>query len=322
MKFTESMIKEYAEPISTTEEQKCKNAINMVRDALKSSNFTDDDKEVAKLYEGTLSFSLEMRNKLNNRKIKMFVQGSYANGTNVKMNSDVDIAIILESVFKTKYRYGMSDSSYGFSNVNYGFKEFKDDVQLALTKSFGSDVIRGDKSIKINGNSYRTYTDTVPALRYRDYSNEIYGNADNYIGAIYIFSDDGKEIVNYPEQHIVNGKEKNNNTNYYYKKMVRIIKKIRYIMEDNKILSASKVSSFGLESLLWNIPDSIFTKYSIYRFEFEEILKYLVENEYKYSIYKEANNIKDLFSDERNIDDYKKFIHDLQNFYQYDIKES
>jgi len=318
MKFTETMLKQYAEPLSSTEEQKCRNAINMVRDALKNYDFTDDNKEIKKLYENTLAFSLEMRSNSTGRKIKIFVQGSYANGTNVKANSDVDIAIILESNFKTKYRVGIDGNVYGFGSSNYGFKDFKNDVQQSLEKEFGADAKRKNKSIKINGNTYRTDTDAVPALRYRDYSNEFYGKENDYIGAIYILTDDGTEIINYPEQHIINGKKKNNETNYYYKKMVRIAKKIRYLMQDSTVSSANKVSSFGIESLLWNIPSHIYIKYNSYGFIFDEIINYLIKCESLWPQYKEANDIKSLFSSERDMKDYISFLNDLKNFYNYD----
>lgn len=127
-------------------------------------------------------------------------------------------------------------------------------------------------------------------------------------------------IINYPELHIKNGKTKNISTNYLYKKMVRIIKKIRYIMEDYDYKSASKVSSFGLESLLWNIPDNIYTRYpSIYRFTFDELIKYL-QNQ-KIDNFKEANGIKLLCPNQQVIYDYKNFINDINSFYEYDIKE-
>ena len=42
--------------------------------------------------------------------------------------------------------------------------------------------------------------------------------------------------------------KKNNDTNRYYKKMVRIIKKMRYLMCDCGYKEAELVSSFGLES--------------------------------------------------------------------------
>lgn len=41
MKFTEHMIKTYEEPLSETEDQRCKNAIGMVRDALKVFGYSE-----------------------------------------------------------------------------------------------------------------------------------------------------------------------------------------------------------------------------------------------------------------------------------------
>ena len=57
MKFTEDQLKLYAAPLSETENQKCLNAIGMVRDALKNLGFTDDGKDI--LYErvGTVTHS-------------------------------------------------------------------------------------------------------------------------------------------------------------------------------------------------------------------------------------------------------------------------
>ena len=73
---------------------------------------------------------------------------------------------------------------------------------------------------------------------------------NNYVRGIVIYPDDGGRIINYPEQHIENGKKKNNETNRYYKKMVRIMKKMRYLMCECGYKEAEQVSSFGL----WNIP--------------------------------------------------------------------
>lgn len=40
MLFTETMLAGYAQPLSQAEDQRCRNAINMVRDALKSIGYT------------------------------------------------------------------------------------------------------------------------------------------------------------------------------------------------------------------------------------------------------------------------------------------
>lgn len=319
MKFTEEQLKNYAAPLSETENQKCLNAIGMVRDALKPLGFTDDNKSISPLYQDTYAYALAMRSTDYTREIKIFIQGSYANNTNVRTESDVDIAVVQEDVFTPEYRIGVTGSSYGFYTPENSTKSFKDEVHECLTIKFGRDVTRGNKSIKINGNTYRKDTDTVPCRRYRDYRNDYSYSSSSYIGGIHIFCDDGTRIINYPEQHIENGRKKNNDTNRYFKKMVRIAKKIKILMSEVGYISANNVSSFGLESLLWNIPDEIFMKYSQHRFIFDELIIYLINNINSIYIYKEANGIKQLCQTQKDTSNYAQFIADLRSFYQYDI---
>jgi len=319
MKFTESQLNLYAAPLSESENQKCLNAIGMVRDALKQLGFTDDNKTITPLFKDTYSYSLEMRNLYGSRKIKLFIQGSYANNTNVRTQSDVDIAVVQEDIFQTLYRAGVTDQRYGFTTAALSSKTFKDEVQECLVSKFCHDVERKNKSIKIHGNTYRKDADTVPCRRYRDYRQDYSDNSENYIGGIVITADDREQIINYPEQHIANGRKKNIDTNHYYKKMVRIIKKMRYLMEDASYSSAKFISSFGLESLLWNIPDTLFMTYSIYRFEFGEIVNYLFNNISSLGSFKEANGIKPLCPYQSDINKYAQYITDLKNFYEYDI---
>ena len=94
MKFTEQQIGKMASPISQTEEEKCKNAIRMVRDAMKRLNYTDDGKEIRSYVADTYSYSLDLRQMYSDKKIKLLVQGSYANKTNIASESDVDVAVI------------------------------------------------------------------------------------------------------------------------------------------------------------------------------------------------------------------------------------
>lgn len=319
MKFTEERLRLFAAPLSETEDKKCKNAIGMVRDALKVLGFTDDSKPISKIYSDTYAYSIEMRSTLGFRKVKLFIQGSYANNTNVRTQSDVDIAVVQEETFQPEYRPGISGKDYSFSIASTPMKSFKDEVEEALVNKFGKDVERKNKSIKIHGNTYRKDADSVPCMRYRDYRIDYNNDANNYIGGIYINADDGTRIINYPEQHIENGRKKNTDTSHYYKKMVRIIKNMRYLMEDSGYNSAYNISSFGLESLLWNIPNDYFGTYSIYRFSFDEIIKYLINHDYEIFLFKEANGIKALCSTQSDAEKYKKFMTDLNNFYEYDI---
>lgn len=330
MMFTEDMLNAYSQPLSDTEDNHCKNAIRMVADALKRIGFTDDGRSITPLYTGTYAYSLELRTSDYSRKIKLFVQGSYANNTNVRTMSDVDIAVIQEEVFRTEYRsagtaYPQTDSDYGFVSVPVPDKTFKDEVQECLEDKFGSDVERKNKSIKVHGNTYRKDADTVPCKRYRDYRSDYSRNASNYVGGIVIYPDRGLPIINYPEQHIANGREKNTNTNHYYKKMVRILKKMRYLMEDSYyapyVNAAKVVNSFMLESLLWNIEDTWYLdNCEKYRkvFAFYQLIAKLKQSKSQFKSFKEANGIKPLCATEQDYNNLCLFIDMLSAFYEYE----
>ena len=195
MRFVEEQLKRFAAPLSDSEDERCKHAIGMVRDAMKELGYMGGD--ITRLDEMTAAYSLELR-KGSSFSAKILVQGSYANNTNVKAHSDVDIAVICESAFMSQYRRGTSGRGYGFSPSELTARQFKDEVEDALKRKYGEGVERRNKSIKISGNTYRTDADVVPALRHRDYSNDYLNNKEAYIGGIYIVTDEGKGIINYP----------------------------------------------------------------------------------------------------------------------------
>ena len=310
-----------ASPISQSEGEKCKNAIRMVRDAMKKLDYTDDGKEIRSYMADTYSYTLNQQ--YTGKKITLLVQGSYANRTNIPMESDVDVAVILESTFISKYRNGVSGSDYSFSEGTFSVSKLKDEVQKALNQHFGwKGIERHDKCIKVVGNTYRVDVDVVPAYRYRDYSDDYQYDDSNYVGGIAIKPDSGGKIINYPERHIRLGIAKNKVTKYNFKKCVRIIKSMRERMEENGYRVNSKVSSFGLESLLWNVDVSAYTKYSsILRYTFGEIVSFLKNDFVNFGTYVEINGIKSLFPDLVTQNAYKDFINYLYNFYEYDIQE-
>ena len=317
MKFTEAMLKSYAQPLSDTENEKCKHAIREIRDALKELGYSSTSDAIEPIERDTFSYSTMLKRAYTNEEIQIFIQGSYANNTCVRGDSDVDIAIMRKDQYEYAFRKPFNPSS---PDHRQDGKLFKNDVERVLRKHFPLDVIRKNKSIKVNGNTYRKQADTVPCFAIHYYDNWDEKNDHvHFVEGITIYADDGQVIYNFPKQHIANGRNKNGATNHYYKKMVRIIKKMRYLMEDMYISSAKEVSSFGLESLLWNIPNETFTKYMTYKYSFDEIVKYLVEHKWALAFYKEANGIKQLCPTSTDEERYKRFIDDLRLFYKYDI---
>lgn len=324
MIFTEENLKTYAKPLGKTEQIQCENAIRMVIDALKDFGFNKVSKMILLEAEGA-SYETKMKHGVLGFDIKIFLQGSYANNTNVRGYSDVDIAIVEEDQFRGLYREHIGPANYGFINVKNRQAEFKKEVYNALIYKFSEGVEWKNKSIKINGNSYRKDIDAVPALRYRNYLKDFYFDVNNYQEGIVIEADDGTEVINYPEQHIRQGIEKNKETNYWYKKMVRVFKELRYKMEECRYPYASKISSFGVESLIFNVPNSYFWSANLdrpYISRVENIINYLQQAKVNglFSIFTEANGIKHLCDNPKiDLEVFEEFIDELRSYFEYEL---
>lgn len=57
-----------ASPISQSENEKCKNAIRMVRDAMKKLNYTDDGKDIRSYMTESYSYALDLRQQYTGKK--------------------------------------------------------------------------------------------------------------------------------------------------------------------------------------------------------------------------------------------------------------
>lgn len=140
-KYSEETLKKWAKPASETEEQRISNAIKMIKEAIQS-------------YDN-----------LKYKDIEIFVQGSYANNTNVRTKSDVDVCVMLKDTFYDVYPSGYTREDYGFSSGENSFYDFRKDVISALKNKYGKENIKpGNKSIKMESTSYRVEADAVPAF--------------------------------------------------------------------------------------------------------------------------------------------------------------
>ena len=228
-KFTEETLTLWTKPPSNSEQTKLENSERMVKEAINSDE------------------------KLKQKSTETFGQGSYANNTNVRLNSDIDINVRYTGGFYFNLPTNKIREDFNLNNPStYSFSEFKDDVESALVNKFGrNEVVRNDKCITIKANSYRIETDVVPTWNYRRYSDD-----GSYVLGSKFFSDKGTEVVNYPKQHIENGINKNNNTSRRFKRLTRLHRKLRYKMRDDGIDVSDNITSFLMECLVWNVPNS------------------------------------------------------------------
>ena len=118
--------------------------------------------------------ALEQSDALRGRSYEVYLQGSYANSTNTRVDSDVDVVVQLSSTFNHDISKLSLDQQQlfhqTFPNATYHWADFRRDVISALNSYFGSASVKpGNKSIKLVGNESRVNADVVPCLQHRQY---------------------------------------------------------------------------------------------------------------------------------------------------------
>lgn len=260
----------WAIPPSKTEQEKCSNAESGVKDALAN--------EPA----------------LNIHSVRAFAQGSYANRTNVKAESDVDICVLTTDSFFFKLPDGYSPAHFGIvTPATYTYQQYRGDIRSALVRRFGAAAIReGSKAFDVHENSYRVEADVVPCFEYRWYregGTPLEGTAFQ--------TKSGTLIVNWPQQNYDNGVKKNEATGQHFKPMVRILKSLRTEMAGQGSALAESMPSFLIESLLWNVPNEGFANPS-YEADVRWCLAYIFNgtiDSFGSMLWTEVNGIKSIF---------------------------
>lgn len=236
MNISEDSFVSWSKGPGKTETDKCSNAETAVRKAIKASE------------------------QLTSLDISVFAQGSYHARTNVRQNSDVDVCVRYNSAFFPNYPEGTTQETFGNVDGALPFSKFKNMVQKALEDYFGkAGVTRGNKAFDVHANTYRIDADVVPTFEYHWYTGQ--RNVDGshqYLSGTAFDPDSGQRIINWPEQTYNNGVERNTATGRKYKRVIRILKRLRDKMRDEDVAIARKTSSFLIECLVWNADTDTF----------------------------------------------------------------
>ncbi len=268
-KYSEQQLTNWTKPPSNTEQTKLEHSERMVRDAISSDK------------------------KLKEKSTETFGQGSYANNTNVRLNSDIDINVRYTGGYYFNLPANVTEEDVNIAHIGssgYSFSEFKNDVENALVNKFGrSDVVRNDKCITIKENTNRVETDVVPTWNFRRYSKDA-----TYVLGAKFWSDKGISIVNYPKQHIENGINKNRDTYRRFKRLTRLHRKLRYKMIDDGESVNDNITSFLLECLIWNVPNCIMNDYDTWTERLKESIIYIYNNTKEESTCKEWGEVSEL----------------------------
>jgi Second Messenger Oligonucleotide or Dinucleotide Synthetase domain len=236
MNISEDTLVSWAQGPSKTESDRCDNAENAIKKAIAADN------DLSKL------------------NISVFAQGSYKARTNIRQNSDVDICVRYNDAFFADYPPGKGDADFGNIDGKLLFSDYKEMVERALRSYFGTQSIsRGNKAIDVHANTYRVDADVVPTFERRRYTGRTFSDGSaQYLSGVAFIPDKGGLIENWPQQNYDNGVSRNDETGRSYKRVIRIIKRLRDRMQDDQITGANDIASFLIESLVWNAPIEAF----------------------------------------------------------------
>src|SRR4029078_2468703 len=146
-KFSEETFEDWRKPASDHEEAKLENAKLLVKKALQNS--------VA----------------LAKYNYEVFGQGSYANDTNVRLNSDIDLNVMFKSEAYFTLPSGKTKEDYGITLSDIlKFGDYKNLIEQALVDAFGRNYVRREnKCIRILSTPNRGECDVVPTFELKRY---------------------------------------------------------------------------------------------------------------------------------------------------------
>lgn len=224
----------------------------------------------------------------------VYLQGSYANATNIRADSDVDVVVELTSSFRSDISTlsGFELHQYlSLSDSTVTLDEFRRDILAALRAKYGwGQVTEGSKCLKVAGSGRRLPVDVLPAQQYRLWRSV---SRSDYEAGIVFRTRDGRDVVNYPKQHRDNGRAKHAATNRNYKGLVRAVKNARRRLVEDGLLSRDVSPSYFVECILYNVPTSSYT-WDISE-TYLNVLIWLGENQGRLAGLRCQNEITDLF---------------------------
>lgn len=236
----DSTFKRWARPLSDSEEAMADNAASIIRAALKAYP------------------------PLASRNFEVYATGSFHNNTNVRGESDIDVAAVCHDTFFYQLPDAMQTApSFGITPATYSFDTFRADVRAALSARFGSGMTPGEKAFNVHENTYRLEADVTPFFEFRRYSGKVGSNgAWEFDEGVKSISMTGQTFVNWHKDHYAQGVKRNVDTGRRFKRVTRILKNTKFDMLERGTpaakAAAKSIPSFLIECLVYNAPDSCF----------------------------------------------------------------
>jgi hypothetical protein len=198
--------------------------------------------------------------------IQIEPQGSYYNNTNVRQESDIDLRATHPDVhiqYAANVVAAYAYQALGYRSTGKFFVDtasrLRSELIKDLSREFGATNVdaSGKKAIKVKGvPGSRAPVDVVPCFRlhYVVWDGRQYWT----IPGVSILDRNMSWTFSFPDQHHTNCVNKRARTQWRFKKIVRMSKRLRDELVEARALNANEVSSFLVESLMHGVEDAYF----------------------------------------------------------------
>lgn len=197
------------------------------------------------------------------RNVQVFLQGSYANHTNVRADSDVDVVVMTTLTFTGSIdRLGPTSRAAwdALPTSPYTYVDLRAEVTSALNGYYGASRVHPkNKCIKVDATPGYVDADVVPCLQYRWFPSTYSNISTDFIEGVSIFPQIGSRIINFPKEHIKNGEAKNAAAYGNYKSTVRQMKRLRTRAVQTGFLADGIAPGYLLECMTYNVPNLKFS---------------------------------------------------------------
>lgn len=222
-----------------------------------------NEEEKAKNTETIVREAVNAHPLLRTLKTRVFAKGSFKNNTNVRRDSDIDVAVEYQGMIRLEYTNGADFGHTGLTPYagDITVEQYKAAVGEAMKSAFGARTVddTGNRVFKVREGARSLMADVVPCTTYR-----FYGPTWHRQGIELILNrPDGHRHYNYPDQHYDNGVAKNLRTSKRFKHAVRILKNIEGQLVNAQLMR--EFPSYVIECLAYNVADLFYIQMTSWR---------------------------------------------------------
>jgi hypothetical protein len=200
----------------------------------------------------------------------IYLQGSYANDTNIRGDSDVDVVVHFENCIHSDLTALPQDQQTAYHDVyktaGYQWDEMHRDTLKALQAYYkkrpdGTErATGGRKAIAVETPYLKA--DVIVCTTFRRYTRFISLGNETYDPGVWLYvPSENRAITNFPKFHIDNGQAKNSQvrTKGCFKPAVRMFKNAFGRMVADGIVPDDAAFSYAIECFTYSAPDACFS---------------------------------------------------------------